>query len=111
MLLGFFQVEFLLVGATFLAYSGTGRLGPLNLFDQAFLGYWVVTGFAQAWSIFHGLRPISNYFLLGGTLILALIKWRGFVDSLRSGAGVTLIRSALVLAPIGLAFTPRKMRS
>lgn len=103
LLLVFFQVEFLLVGATFLAYSGTGRLGPLNLFDQAFLGYGVVTGFAQAWSIFHGLRPISNYFLLGGTLILAIIKWRGFVDSLRLGVGITLFRSALVLAPIGLA--------
>ena len=103
MLLAFFQLEFLLVGATFLASSGADRLGPLNLFDQAFLGYLIVTGFAQAWSIFNGLRPISNYFLLGGTLVLAIIKWRGFVDSLRLGVAVTRIRSALVLAPIGLA--------
>ena len=103
LLLVFFQVEFLLVGATFLTFSGVGRLGSLNLFDQGFLGYLVVTGFAQAWSIFNGLCPISNYFLLGGTLILAIIKRRGFVDSLRLGFAVTRIQSALVLAPIGLA--------
>jgi hypothetical protein len=103
LLLLFFQVEFLLVGATFLAYSGAGRFGPLNLFDQAFVGYCVVTAFAQVWSIFSGLYPISNYFLLGGTLILAMIKWRSLVDSVCNGVGVTRIRSVLVLVPIGLA--------
>jgi hypothetical protein len=98
-----FQIEFLMVGATFLAYAGAGRFGPLNLFDQAFVGYCVVTAFAQAWSIFSGLYPISNHFLLGGTLILAMIKRRSLADSLCKGVGVTRIRSALVLVPIVLA--------
>jgi hypothetical protein len=33
-LLFFFQVEFLLIGATLLTYLGAGRLGPPNLFDH-----------------------------------------------------------------------------
>jgi hypothetical protein len=102
-LLLFFQVEFLLVGAALLTYLGAGRLGPLNLFDQAFLGYCVVTCFAQTWSIFGGLSPFSNYFLLGWVFVLVSIKWRAFVVSVRTGLGMTRIRSALVLVPIGLA--------
>jgi hypothetical protein len=102
-LLLFFQVEFLLVGASLLTYLGIERLGSLNLFDQAFLGYCVVTCFAQIWSIFGGLCPFSNYFLLGLTLILVSIKRRTFVVSVRAGLAATRIRSALVLVPIGLA--------
>jgi hypothetical protein len=102
-LLLFFQLEFLLVGAAFVAYLGTRQVGPLNLFDQAFIGYCVVTCFAQTWSIFGGLSPFSNYFLLGLVLVLVSIKRRAFVVSLRAGLAVTRIRSALVLVPIGLA--------
>jgi hypothetical protein len=102
-LLLFFQAEFLLVGTALLTYLGAGRLGPLNLFDQAFFGYCVVTCFAQSWSIFGGLCPFSNYFLLGGTLVLVSIKWPAFVVTIRTGFGMTRIRSALVLVPIGLA--------
>jgi hypothetical protein len=99
-----FQIEFLFVGATILVYSGAGRFGSFNLFDQALLGFCLVAGFAQAWSIFNGLCPVSNYFLLGCTLILAVIKWRDFVDFLSLGVRVTRIRNALVvLIPIGLA--------
>ena len=103
LLLLFYQVEFMLVGATFLAYAGAGRFGPMNIFDQAFLGYCIVTTFAQIWSIFSGLYPISNYFLIGGTLILAILKRRCTADSLCMGLGVTRFRTALLLVPIGLA--------
>src|SRR6201995_301142 len=102
-LLLFFQAEFLLVGAALLTYLGIGRLGPLNLLDQAFLGYCVVTCFAQTWSIFGGLCPFSNYFLLGLVLALVSIKPQAFVVSVRTGLAVTRIRSALVTVPIGLA--------
>ncbi|MBV9300386.1 MAG: hypothetical protein JO066_15595 [Verrucomicrobia bacterium] len=103
LLLLFCQAEFLFVGATFLIYSGAGRSGSFNLFDQAFLGFCVVTGFAQVWSIFNGLCPSSNYFLLCLTIILAGMKSRHFVDLLSLGLRVTRIRSALVLVPIGVA--------
>src|ERR1700759_4491908 len=90
-LLLFFQAEFLLVGAALLTYLGAGRLGPLNLFDQAFLGYGVVTCFAQTWSIFGGLCPFSNYFLLGCMLILVSIKWPLFIVTVRTGLDTTRI--------------------
>jgi hypothetical protein len=102
-LLLFFQGEFLLVGAALLTYLGAARLSPLNLFDQAFLGYCVATCFAQTWSIFGGLCPFSNYFLLGWTLVLVSIKWPAFVVTVRTGFEMTRIRSALVLVPLGLA--------
>src|ERR1700733_9494499 len=92
-LLLFFQFEFLLVGSTLLTYLGIERLGTLNLFDQAFLGYCVVTCFAQTWSIFGGLCPFSNYFLIGLALILVSIKRRAFVVSVRAGLAATRIRS------------------
>jgi hypothetical protein len=99
-----FQIEFLFVGATILVYSGAGKYGSLNLFDQALLGFCLVSGFAQAWSIFSGLCPVSNYFLLGCVVILAVIKRRDVVDFLSFGIRATRIRSALVvLIPVGLA--------
>jgi hypothetical protein len=99
-----FQIEFLFVGATILVYSGAGRFGSLNLFDQSLLGFCLVAGFAQAWSIFNGLCPVSNYFLLGCTVILAVIKWRDFIAFINLGVRVTRIRNAVVvLIPIGLA--------
>ena len=38
LLLLFFHAEFLFVVATILVYSGAGRFGSFNLFDQALLG-------------------------------------------------------------------------
>jgi hypothetical protein len=102
-LLLFFQAEFLFVGVTFLSYWASARYARFKLFDQAFVGYCLVSGFAQLWSVFGGLRPLSNFCLIGGTLVLAILNRQRVANYLFKGAGRVRTRALLVLAPIGLS--------
>jgi hypothetical protein len=102
-LLLFFQAEFLLVGVTFLSYWGSGRYARFKLFDQAFVGYCLVSGFAQLWSVFGGLRPFSNFCLIGGTLVLATLNRQRVANDLSEGVARVRFRALLVLVPIGFS--------
>jgi hypothetical protein len=103
LLLLFFQVEFLLAGATFLSYCEPRRFAGLKLFDQAFVGYCLVSGFSQGWSIFAGLRPLSNLCLIGITLVFALLKRRRVINNLCESVQGVPIHAVLALAPVGFA--------
>lgn len=105
LLLLLFQAEFLFVGVSFLCFLAPGKDAPFRLSDQAFIGYCLVSGFAQAWSIFGGLSPSSNFCLIGGTLVLAMLNWRRVADELLKGVSGIRNRTLLASAVIGLAIT------
>ena len=102
-LLLLFEVEFLLVGATFLSYCEPRRFAGLKLFDQAFVGFCLVTAFSQVWSIFTGLHPLSNLCLIGITFVFAIPRWRQVTNNLCESAQGVPVRAVLVLIPIGIA--------
>jgi hypothetical protein len=102
-LLLLFQVEFLLVGVTFLSCCEVRRFAGLKLFDQAFVGYWLVSAFSQVWSIFAGLRPLSNSCLIGITLVFAILKRRRVISNLRESVRGVPVHAVLVLVAVGLA--------
>jgi hypothetical protein len=102
-LLLLFQVEFLLVGVTFLSYCELRRFAGLKLFDQALVGYWLVSAFSQVWSIFAGLRPLSNVCLMGITLIFAISKRRRVINNLRESVRGVPVHAVFVLVAMGLA--------
>jgi len=102
-LLLLFQVEFLLVGVTLLSYCEPRRFAGLKLFDQAFVGYCLISGFSQGWSIFAGLRPLSNLCLIGITLVFALLKRRRVINNLRESVQGVPVHVVCVLVAVGLA--------
>ena len=102
-LLLFFQVEFLLVGVTFISCYGPRRFAGLKLFDLALVGYCLVSAFSQGWSIFAGLRPFSNVCLIGITLVLALLRRQRLINNFRESAQGVSVYAVLILVPVGFA--------
>lgn len=102
MLLIFFQAEFLLLGTVLSTYFRSNRFAAFNLPDLAFLGQCAAVGFAQVWSLFSGLRPLSNVCLLLVATIAAMLRHRRWFESLRSGAKETHWRGLMLVSPLWL---------
>jgi hypothetical protein len=102
MLLLLFQVEFLLVGVTFLSYCQVRRFAGLKVFDQALVGYCLVSAFSQGWSVFAGLRPLSNFYLIGITIVFAILKRQRVMNNLRESVRGVPVHAPFVLVPVGL---------
>ena len=102
-LLLLFQFEFLLVGVTFLSYCEPGRFADLKLFDQALVGYCLVSSFSQGWSIFGGLCPLSNLCLIGITLFFAVLRRERVINNFRESVQGVSVYAVLVLVPVGFA--------
>jgi hypothetical protein len=101
-LLFIFQAEFLLLGT---ALSSWFRPNPFALFslpDLAFLGQCAAVSFAQVWSLFGGLRPLSNICLLLFVAANAMLWPRRLLETLRSGAKETHWPGLLLVSPLWL---------
>src|SRR5215471_10019743 len=101
-LLFVFQAEFLLLGTVLSSWFRRNRVALFSLPDLSFLGLCAAVSFAQVWSLFGGLRPLSNICLLLFVAANAMLWPRRLFETLRSGAEETHWSGLLLLSPLWL---------
>jgi hypothetical protein len=101
-LLFIFQAEFLLLGTALSSWFRRNRFALFSLPDLAFLGQCAAVSFAQVWSLFGGLRPLSNICLLLVVAANAMLWPRRLLETLRSGAEETHWPGLLLVSPLWL---------
>jgi len=102
LLLFFVQLEFLLLGTVLAACLRTKHFARFNLPDLGFIGLCIAAAFAQIWSLFGGLRPLSNIVLLLGAAGRALFRYRSLVEIVRGGVRETRWRNLILVLPLWL---------
>src|SRR5215469_316870 len=101
-LLFIFHAEFLLLGIALSSWFPRNRFALFSLPDLAFLGQCAAVSFAQVWSLFGGLRPLSNICLLLFVAANAMLWPRRLFKTLRSGAEETHWPGLLLVSPLWL---------
>jgi hypothetical protein len=102
MLLFIFQAEFLLLGTVLSSWFRRSRFALFSMPDLAFLGQCAAVFFAQVWSLFGGLRPLSNICLLLFVAANAMLWPRRLLEALRSAAKETHWPGLLLVSPLWL---------
>jgi hypothetical protein len=101
-LLFIFQAEFLLLGTALSSWFRRNRFALFSLPALAFLGQCAAVSFAQVWSLFGGMRPLSNVCLLLFVAANAMLWPRRLLETLRSGAEETHWPGLLLVSPLWL---------